>query len=277
MIKFFIKKYNALRLLRSRFKFPKGIQKVIQSRINDYELLVFANEDVGRWINVLGEYERRDSDYLSQHLLDNDICIDVGANTGYFTMLMAKLSHKGQVHAFEPVVLNYHLLCSSVQLNKYPNVLANNCAVGEENGEIDFSISEDGAYSSMIPTGRRREKNVIKTNVISLDNYFKHKNLPKIDILKVDVEGAEGLVIKGARSVLAHHKTQPRLIIMELQDMNLKAYGSSINEIIMLMREFGYSSFYIDEELRAQPFLSINYNVVCNVFFSINEKSSVKN
>jgi len=267
MFNFLSKKYNGLRLWQSRRVYPAHIPRVVQANINGYEMLVLVNEDVGRWISVLGKYEERDSKFLSANLRDTDICVDVGANTGYFTVLMAKIAWNGQVHAFEPVPLNYHLLCSTALLNHLPNVHLNHCAVGENEGESMFSVAEDGAYSSMMPTGRRPENSVTKVSVVNLDNYLSVSGIAKIDVMKVDVEGAEGLVIKGGASVLSNPETQPRLIMLELQDINFKMYGTSVEKVVKLMGEFGYSPFFVGEDGIIYPFERESYNVICNVFF----------
>ena len=66
---------------------PQAKARVVQARIADYELLVLANEDVGRQIAYLGRYEAADSALLASLVRPDDICVDVGANVGYYTGL----------------------------------------------------------------------------------------------------------------------------------------------------------------------------------------------
>src|SRR5262245_3843816 len=119
-----------LRLKVSVIRCPKNKRRVIHSRINGYDLLVLANEDVGRSIYYGGSYEPAESKYLARRISRDSLCIDVGANVGYFTLLMAKVASAGSVHTFEPIPLNTSLLRASIELNGFTNIFVNQSAVG---------------------------------------------------------------------------------------------------------------------------------------------------
>lgn len=255
---------TSMRLRMSKLWCPEAKRKVIHTQINGYEMLVLANEDVGRQIHYGGSYEQAETDYLRTRIRPDSICVDVGANIGYFTMLMAQCS--ANVHAFEPITLNASLLRASAELNSFTNICINQCAVGDVEGEVSFSQSADSAYSSMIDTDRKPLHRVISVPSITLDAYLDRELIPRVDLLKVDVEGAEELVISGASRLLSDDKRKPNLILMELYDDNLKAFGSSVDFILGKLKSFGYAAFAINGQGQALPYTdelkAAYYNVV---------------
>lgn len=250
-----------------KLAFPPDAAKVVQVTVNGARLLVLANEDVGRRIALLRRYEPRDSGLLGRLVRATDTCVDIGANTGYYTMLMAARARSGAVHAFEPVRLNWLLLQAGVALNGWSNVVANQAAVGDRDGAIEFSEAVDGAYSSIVPVGRKAETRRIEVAIVRLDSYVRRHGL-RVDVMKVDVEGAEGLVLDGARALLGDAAGRPRTVVLELVDRNLEVYRSSIERILQRMAEFGYRPFYAGADGAAHAFERGHANVYENVFFA---------
>lgn len=248
-------------------RYPSSRPHVVQTRVHGSELLVLANEDVGRRILMLRQYEPRDSELLARLIRPQDICFDIGGNTGYYTMRMARAASQGQVHVFEPVPLNWHLICAGVLLNGHRHVTVNRCAVGAEDGEMAFSEALDGAYSSLVPVGRKAERHELKVEVRALDDYVREHALPRVDVIKIDIEGAEPLAMHGARGLLADPARRPRLIMMELHDTNLAAYGETVAGMIDRLRELGYEARVAPADGPVRPFAAADTNVYINVFF----------
>jgi len=202
------------RFLKKRLvgmRYPRGVQRIIQVDLGDYVALVRANEDVGLHIMSSGNYEKRYADYIRRHIQRNDVCVDVGANTGFYSLLMSFATGAGgQVHSFEPIPINFHLLSINVLLNRFTNVVISNCCVGSVDGSTDFSLSADSAYSSMRPTGRKGEIEHLERKVVTLDSYVEEHKLGKVNVVKVDVEGAEEEVLKGARALFSGSRSRPR-------------------------------------------------------------------
>ena len=193
---------QSFRLKVSAVRCPKSRRKVIHSRINGYDLLVLGNEDVGRSIYFGGSYESAESRYLASRISSDSVCVDIGANIGYFTLLMAKGASEGSVHAFEPIPLNTSLLHASIELNGFTNIWVNQSAVGDRTGEISFVQSSDSAYSSLFDYRSQIPRPHYTGAHRSLDEYVSHTGITRVDILKADVEGAEGLVVAGASQLL---------------------------------------------------------------------------
>ena len=247
--------------------FPPGRISLIQLKIGGRMLIVPRNEDVGRQLYLFRSYERRESIFIRDRVRPTDICFDVGANIGYHTTLMAQAVPAGEVHSFEPVPLNWHILSLNVLINRFQNVVYNNIALGDRQGRTTFSAASDGAYSSMVPTGRRTESARIEVELDTLDAYADAHGIERVDILKVDVEGAEGLVLRGAQQLLSAPARRPRLIMLELFDSNHAPYRTSIEEILRQMAEFGYSPQIVDPGGRPIDFQQCHWNVHPNVFF----------
>jgi FkbM family methyltransferase len=261
-------------LLRVGAKWYRADQpSIVQTTVRGAKMLVLANEDVGRRILFLRQYEPRDADLLAKLTRPKDICFDVGGNTGYYTMLMARAASEGEVHAFEPVPLNWHMLCSGALLNGYTHVEVNKCAVGGEDGEMSFSEASDGAYSSLVPVGRKSERAQLKVAVRSVDSYVREHSLPRVDVMKVDVEGAEPMVLDGAAQLLSDPARRPRAIMMELHDTNLAAYGTTVVDMIARLKGFGYAVYVAPSDGPVRHFAEGDRNIYVNVFFVSAEKA----
>jgi FkbM family methyltransferase len=254
----------ALRM--SRIFIPQARPTVRQVSLNGMQMLVMANEDVGREIYFFHKYESLDVAYLRSAIRPSDICFDVGANTGFFSIVMGACALEGRVYAFEPIPLNYHLLSANVLLNGLP-VDAYEVAVSDKVGEALFSQSEDSAYSSLVAVGRRPEVQKITVPTISLAEFASREGIRRIDVMKIDVEGAEQLVLEGAAEILARSTMAPRLLMVELYDANLAPYGSSIAQIVRLVQSFGYQPFVVQPGGCLSAFGPQHYNRHYNVFF----------
>jgi FkbM family methyltransferase len=202
-------------------------------------LVVLANESVGWRLIAAKEYEDWEMDSLAQLIRRDDTCIDVGANVGLYTVFMAQHATSGSVIAFEPVPLNRDLLSLNVRLNQLSNVAIHGSVVSDTSDPVRFSITVDGAYSSIRNTGRRTIQQEIIAEATTLDREFLGSRR-RIDVVKIDVEGAELLVIQGAKQLLSDPDMRPRVLLVELDAVNQHAYNTSPSDVIGYMASFGY-------------------------------------
>jgi FkbM family methyltransferase len=144
--------------------------------------------------------------------------VDVGANIGYYTLLAAKqVGHTGKVYAFEPEPLNFELLRKNVIVNWFSGLVrAEKKAVSDAGGHIDFYVRQNYRGNSSIGAVTREHlENLydsmerIQVETVSLDEYFPEP--PSIDLLKIDVEGAELDALQGMRNVI---QSNPEIIII---------------------------------------------------------------
>lgn len=255
---------NWLRALyvRSRARLAKNIPEFQSVPINGYHVLVRPKEHMGAALRYLGA-KSDDVEFrtIRRFIKPTDLCFDIGANIGYYTLMLASVVK--EVHAFEPVPLSCHLLMSNVVINGITNVIVNRYAVGDLTGESVFNIAADSGYCGFRDTKIVRCANSMRVSAIRLDDYCASHNISRIDFLKVDVEGAESLVLDGAHETL---KSGPRFMMIELADCVQEKYHSSVDDIVKTVASYGYKPFIpINGNLRA--FRCEHYNLFSNVFF----------
>jgi FkbM family methyltransferase len=166
--------------------------------------------------------------------------IDVGANIGYYTRLTSNLVGKeGVVHAFEPMPSAFDLLkANAIDLS---NVHVHQIAISDSDGSSFFSVNKFGETSSL---GKNlNAKYVITVKQKSLDSLF--LNVGRVDVIKIDVEGWELEVIKGAKELIA--KYEP-LLYFEYIDDYTRAKGYRLEDYKSVLSLMGYSLTWINQE-----------------------------
>ncbi len=180
-------------------------------------------------------YEWNVKEFIYQHEKECDVFFDIGANIGTYSILMAKKNKK--VIAFEPIRSNYNALCINAMLNNvedkitcYPFALGDKA----ENAEFVFDLLNTGAsHKAGIELddvlNDPEEKETVK--IIPLDDIIKELNIKKSDrlFLKIDVEGMEEKVLKGAANFI--HSFPNILIVMESVHSGKDKLEHILNEI----------------------------------------------
>src|ERR1700752_879943 len=230
--------------LRGRRALGPKTAAVRQVKVNGFQMLLRVEETVGSEIYYLGRMgEGEEVHLIKQSVQKCDICFDVGANVGYYTLLLGSVASKGTTYSFEPVPLNFHLLQSSILINGVSNIIAERCAVAEQKGERLFAVAKDTGFSSFVNTERGPIATEARVAVTTIDDYCREQKIPRIDFLKADVEGGESLVIAGAREILRDERRRPRLVMLELYEPMLNKYGAGIKMVLNEMGSCGYEPF----------------------------------
>jgi FkbM family methyltransferase len=238
---------------------------IIQTTFMGAAMLVRPREDVGRSI-ALGEFEVDDLRHFTDAIRDGDVVFDIGANVGAYCVTIGRAKPGAVVHAFEPIALNASMIDVSLQINQLDNVRVIRKCVSDRAGRVSFSLAEDSAYSSMIDTGRKAEVRRFESETVALDDYCGEPGNAFPQVVKVDVEGAELKVLDGARQLLSDQQRQPRLVLLELYDQNLQAFGTSIGDVLQRMQEHGYVAYVLVGGV-ARPYEPRDHNQIYNVFF----------
>jgi len=194
---------------------------------------------------VLGSHEPAVCKVIQEYVKPGYVVIDIGAHIGYFTLLFAKLvGEEGLVIAFEPLEETFAVLRENVALNHYRNVRLENRAVSESSGVVLLYRDEWVAFpaaSHIIPNTRSRLL-TYTVSAVCLDEYIiESKEIKRVDFVKIDVEGAEGLVIKGMKKVLERDK--PILVV----EVHGEADGSP-SEALLILKEAGYTLWKLEGE-----------------------------
>lgn len=190
-----------------------------------------------RWISGsfnhgcwLGSYEASKQKELIRLIRPGMVCWDIGANVGFYTLLLAELvGNTGKVFAFEPLPRNLELLRRHVQMNKYHNVRILPCALGDFDGETAF---DEGTEPS---SAHSASEGALKVSSRRADSLLAAAEIELPDVIKIDVEGAEACVLRGAQRVLDHKAmvllaTHGDLARRECHDL-LAASGYSIRAL----------------------------------------------
>ena len=226
---------------RPRYKFIRQI------RYRDLNLAVLANEDVGWRLIRKKRYEENELDFVQSFVKSDDICVDVGAYIGIYTIIMGEIAYNGKIIAFEPISLNQKILALNLNLNTLNNVDLRSCVISDKKGQESFAVSVDSAYSSILSTSRKQDMHTISVQASTLDEELKNIKKP-IGLIKIDVEGAELLVLKGASSLFSDPKRRPRGLLVELEKKNMVAYGYQPTDVIGYMRQFDYHAFSLTSQ-----------------------------
>ena len=162
---------------------------------------------------------------------------DIGANIGYYTLLSARLvGTAGKVYAFEPSPENYSLLTKSIRENKYDYATAVQKGVSNKVEKTWLFMDRDNfGNNTMVAGTEHASDGSIEIETTTMDAYF--SNGKKIDLIKIDVEGAEGLVIDGAKKILENPDVK---IIMEFWPYGQEKLGNNPKELLTTLRNWGF-------------------------------------
>ncbi len=205
---------------------------------------------IGRSLELYGEWSEGEIALFRKVLQPGHIVVEVGANIRAHTVFLAQaVGAQGFVWAFEPQRIVFQTLCANLAFNSIPNVDARNVAVGDVPGEIMVPTLDYNQPNNFggVALGYFRTGAVVP--VITLDSL----NLPRCDFLKIDVEGMELAVLKGAEATIA--RCQPLLYVE-----NDRADKST--RLIEAIAAMGYRMFWHEPAMfQADNFLGNSENI----------------
>lgn len=238
------RKYEVLKKQKEPFRFilgyflwKSGLCKFFLIKFPLFKLR-FHKTGLSRqlWID---KYDRSaDFDFFQKYLRNGDNVVDIGANIGSLTLHAATLvGEEGKVYSFEPHPLIYQCLKSNISLNNTNNIKTYNLALGNEKGKLRFSDFKGDDQNKLDDEGQ------IEVDVTTLDSIVKETI---INLLKVDVEGFEFFVFKGAKNILMN----TRCIYFECYENGLKNYGTSTKMVTDILKNSGFKIYkYLDKRL----------------------------
>lgn len=160
----------------------------------------------GRGIYIYRDAIEPEFEHLEKFLDSEGVFIDVGANTGIYTIKAAKhFGNNGTVLAIEPFPDVFATLFQSVLTNGFTNVRLRNCCAGELTGSSTLWMNRNQPNSFSL-VKREEIASSLSTLTVALDDLFLWEGLNRLDYLKIDVEGAEQQVIVGATKVLEKYR-----------------------------------------------------------------------
>ncbi|HSY60471.1 MAG TPA: FkbM family methyltransferase [Cytophaga sp.] len=223
----------------------------------------FELENIIFWSGLTKGWEKESIKLWIKLCKEADVIVDIGANTGIYSLVAKTIKPAATVYAFEPVNRVYKKLIENIQLNNfdihaYEQAASNTCGTAtiyDTDSEHTYSVTVNKNMFS-------NETNVIESTIetITLDSFIKKNKIEKIDLIKIDVETHEAEVLEGFSDFLSAHK--PSMLIEILTD----EIGKKIETLV---KDMNYLYFNIDEagNIRQVPNLSKSdfYNYLfCN-------------
>lgn len=173
-----------------------------------------------------------------------DLIFDIGVNIGSVSLRFAKklesLGGGGSIVGFEPDRINYEKCVKNISINKFSNIEIHNIGLGENNENLYLDVpspSNRGMNRISVIKDRNHLSSLI--TVVALDSFLLESLLSaRVNLIKIDVEGYEMKVLKGALNVL---KLSKPIIFIECDDNNLREQGNSASELVSYLKDFGYT------------------------------------
>jgi FkbM family methyltransferase len=176
---------------------------------------------------------------LIEHYLEkNDIVFDIGTNMGFYTVWMSRfIDQYGKIHSFEPDNQNYLRLQTNIALNQIEGIVkTNRCAVSDSDGWLKFTEGRDGEnHISNFALDAS-----VEVQSITLDTYLETQGIQHIAYMKIDVEGFELQVLKGAKELLENKKVD--IIQLEI-NQQLNNAGTKVNDLLFFLENHGYNLY----------------------------------
>jgi FkbM family methyltransferase len=236
---------------------PNGLEVELDLR-DDLQRLVF-----------FGLYEAEETRFFLSRVKRGDIVMDVGANVGYYALLASTaVGPDGMVHAFEPIPGNARALTRNVERCGIENVKINVAAVSDGSARELTLYMRAGASNSgwaSIAKSATRENAPITVPAITIDEYVQKERLSRVDLVKLDVEGAEANVLRGGRTTFTREDAPD--LICEINPFLLHRTGSTPAALVEAVRAFGYDVYDISAR-GATPFRGTVGEEVRNLFAS---------
>jgi FkbM family methyltransferase len=207
------------------------------------EILTPLTDYVGRAVFFTGDLDAKITALCRKIVRPGDTVIDIGANLGAVTYVLASLvGSTGQVHAFEPNPNLANLLSEARQRNNKPNVVVHQIALGDVAGVLPLAVPQGNlGAASLVPS--RQKGDAISAQVHRLDDVLEMSR--HIRLMKMDVEGFESQVLRGAIGLF--DTNPPYAILFELND---GLTGPLIeNDTYRFLHERGYSLYSIPRTL----------------------------
>ena len=231
---------------RVGWRFQRGVLLQIPEGVSVY---VFPGEDVSKQL-LRGDFELGIRRLLQDVICPGMVFVDAGANLGLYTVIASRIvGPSGRVFAFEPSRREWTRAQRSVAANSLPNAEVYRVALTDRDRPLSLNVCEPhfGAYNSVgVVThfyAAGHGSHVERVEGRSLDSVLAEKRVGRVDILKLDVEGAEELVLRGGRNLFLHPESP--MIICELSDYTAEGVGSSATRVWDLLSSYGYRLYSI--------------------------------
>ena len=259
--------YISEKCYRSWMKRPHEEEHVLVTNIDkDITMNVDISKAMGAAFYWMGFHELNEWRFLNRYLKPDMVFADIGANQGEFSLFAAKRLTKGRVLAFEPVDFFYNLLRENIGRNDYRNIDTFHYGLSNEVKQLPIFMGQTGAGEheglATIFQSNQRARFIQNIELKVLDEQLPLLNLQRLDFMKIDVEGAEMLVLKGAQKTIERFRPH---IMLEINPATYKVAGYTVPDVIAFFRSLRYTMHVMTKNGTLKPVSSIPD--FCNAIF----------
>jgi FkbM family methyltransferase len=192
----------------------------------------------------LGVYERHDLNFVTQVVQPHFTCLDIGANIGFYTLNLSRLTPSGRVYSVEPDATNFRKLLSNLQLNKMSTEYASNVAISSQCGNLEFtkSLSQNSGWGRLGQWEEGGEK--VSVRALTLDKFMEERKIDFVDFMKIDIEGHELELLKGG--ILTFTSGKVRRLFIEYCGYSLEPKGIVLKDYIAAIEPYGFRPKYLE-------------------------------
>lgn len=253
------------------------INNPIESTFCGVTIFVNPYDTVGSIILKGENPEQVEIDIVLKNIKEDSIIVDVGACYGEYTLLCAKKARI--VIAVEPNPYNFNLLRKGVESNRFTNVILVNKALSDNEGSMSFYIGKNHLEGATLfkskmtqELGNDIQYEEIQVKVTTLDKLLSELNINKIDILKLDAEGAERRILRGAENTLKNYNLK---MLTEFGTYAISSSGESpIEYLTFLVNRFKEVKILRDgkdlgdgKDIINERNIKYKYKIVCTNLF----------
>ena len=235
-IKNLLKMLFANKSVKKKYPFI-NIQSV--KEITERDIKFEVNNGIERFRLVQWGDEKEYVLSMINSLNDKDIFLDIGSSVGLISVLAAFKLSKGMVISIETDPENLKCLIRNYQINNLTNYQLINSAAGETKTKMQLFTSGSNGFSPSLKQVNGIESS-ISVEVNTIDNLVEEGTIPVVPtVVKIDIEGAEMMALKGMHKLLAGSQ-RPRLLFIELHPKFLGQFGTSVDEIFSFLKNINY-------------------------------------
>jgi len=223
------------KLVPNNYQYPAGSARDFQC--NGLNWRVDVSDYIGhcaffgldRSMKALFELARPDS-----------VVLDIGVNLGWTALNLGKLCSRGQVFGFEPDPENFDRFMVNMHLNQLPNVSVSPVALCAGAGKVSMHVPTPSNRGGNRIANATQEAAALDIPMMTADEFVAQHSLARVDLVKIDTEGYELQVLRGASGLLTRFRP---VLFVEINDDNLRQQGGSANELFGYLKTHGYTHF----------------------------------
>ena len=225
---------------------PNIGKKYIVSKLKGFSVRLKYDPDsyIGRYIYYRGIFEEQVINKIANLTKPGMTFLDIGANIGLHANIAASLvGENGRVIAVEPQSKARKLLEENIALNHYSNIDVVSCALGRESGSGNIYLVNSGndGEGTLVPKDKNSVYSSESVRIKPLDTLLDEMDIRHVDIVKIDVEGAEMEVFRGGQNFF--QSFPPKYIFIECVDRHLQRFGESSESLLAWLDSYDYSVY----------------------------------